>query len=152
MAEISTFNIDTGEVFIRALPGEDLSGWFLFTYDQSGNGSVPVEADAVDTSMPYVSDPDDGFIYYRQLLGPLSSPSGQRDALVLTDDTFSLVDVVGWGKDDDFDLIGGPGDGIRSVRAMATTLPGMDHGILTGHLGRPARHRITLNPYLRPVL
>ncbi len=124
MAEISTFNIDTGEVFIRALPGEDLSGWFLFTYDQSGNGSVPVEADVVDTSMPYVSDPDDGFIYYRQLLGPLSSPSGQRDALVLTDDTFSLVDVVGWGKDDDFDLIGGPGDGISISPGDGNYAPG----------------------------
>ena len=124
MADISSFNIDTGEVFIRALPEEDLSDWFLVQYDQSGNGSIPVDADLVDTSTPYVSDPDDGYIYYLQVLGPMSSPSGQRDALVLVDDTLAAVDVVGWGKDDDFDLIGGPGDGISINPGDGTYAPG----------------------------
>lgn len=124
MAEISSFNIDTGEVFIRTLPGEDLADWFLVQYNHSGNGSTPVDADRVDTSMPYVSEPDDGYIYYLQVLGPMSSPSGQRDALVLVDDTLTVVDAVGWGKDDDFDLIGGPGDGITISPGDGNYAPG----------------------------
>jgi hypothetical protein len=124
MADINSFNVDTGEVFIRALPSEDLSGWFVVSYNQKGNGSEPVGGQLVDTTMPYVTDPNDGYLYYLQVLGPLSSPSGQRNAIVLVDDAGSAADVVGWGKDQDFDLIGGPGDGIPINPGDGTYAPG----------------------------
>ena len=124
MADIYAFNIDTGEVFIRALPSEDLSGWSIISYNQKGNGSEPVDGQLVDTTMPYVTDPNDGYLYYLQVLGPLSSPSGQRSAIVLVDDSPAAIDAVGWGKDQDFDLIGGPGDGIPINPGDGTFAPG----------------------------
>lgn len=111
MAEIYSLNPDTGEAYIRALPGEDLSGWTIWTYDHSGNGSTPVGSVALDTSLAYAADPDDGYVYYLQQLGPLNTPSGQRDAIVLVDDSGNAVDTLGWGKDSSFDLGTGPGDG-----------------------------------------
>ncbi|MEP4702782.1 MAG: Hint domain-containing protein, partial [Parasphingorhabdus sp.] len=113
MADIYSFNGNTGSVFVRALPNEDLSGWSLIVYDQSGNGSAPVDGAAIDTSIPYGTDPSDGYVYYLQVLDPFNSPSGQRDALVLVDENGDATDAVGWGKDEEFDLIGGPGDGIE---------------------------------------
>ncbi|WP_171237212.1 Hint domain-containing protein [Ruegeria sp. HKCCA5763] len=124
MAEIYSVNTNTGEVFIRALPAEDVSGFFIGEYQQSGNGSGLVGLEPVATDMPYVAQPDDGFIYYRQVLGPLNSPSGQRDAIVLADSSGNPVDAVGWGKDSDFDLIGGPGDGIPINPGDGTYAPG----------------------------
>jgi Hint domain len=124
VADINSFNIETGTVFIRALPTEDLSGWQITSYNQKGNGSEPTSGQLVDTSMPYTTDPPDGYIYYRQELGPLSSSSGQRDALVLEDDNGSVVDAVGWGKDTDFDLDGGSGDGTTISPEDGTYAPG----------------------------
>ncbi len=124
MADIYSFNADTGTIFIRALPGDDLTGWSLASYQHSGNSSAPVDQEPVDTMMPYGFEPDDGFVYYRQELGPLSSPSDQRDAIVLMDETQTPIDVAGWGKDDDFDLIGGPADGIPINPGDGTYAPG----------------------------
>lgn len=36
MAELYSVNIETGTVFIKALPGEDLTGWFIGEYAQDG--------------------------------------------------------------------------------------------------------------------
>ncbi len=124
MAQIYSFNGETGEVFVRALVGEDLTGWTLIVYDQSGSGSAPVDGAVVDTSTPYGTDPSDGYVYYLQALDPFNSPSGQRDALVLVDDSGDPADVVGWGKDDDFDLIGGPGDGVEIDPGNGNYAPG----------------------------
>lgn len=124
MADIYSLNVDTGTVYIRALPGEDLSGWVIVSYGQSGNGSEPVDGNPVDTSTPYVADPLDGYYYYKQELGLLDGPSGQRHAIVLVDDEQDVIDTVGWGKDEDFPLVGGPGDGINISPGDGNYAPG----------------------------
>lgn len=111
MADIYSLNPDTGEVFIRALPSEDLTDWTVTTYVKSGGSSSAELTLAVGTSMPYVFDPDDGFVYYKQEYNVSFSPSDQRDAIALADDSGTLADVVGWGKDSNYNLVGGPAGG-----------------------------------------
>ena len=52
-------------------------------------------------------------VYYKQELGDITSSSNLRNALVLVDDGDDVVDSVGWGKKSNFELDGGPGDGVE---------------------------------------
>jgi hypothetical protein len=98
-----------GIVTIAATPGEDLSGWTLESYAKSGNTATFRDSGNVDFSNPQVSASDPSIVYFT---GNFALTTGnQRDAVALVDGNGSLVELVGWGNDNNFDLVGGTANG-----------------------------------------
>jgi hypothetical protein len=105
MAEIVSFNPGLGIVTIAATPGEDVSGWTFESYTRSGNFATFVGSGQVDTSDPLVSASDPSIVYYTSNFG-LALPN-QRSAVALVDGNGDLVEIVGWGNDRTFLMVGG---------------------------------------------
>ncbi|AVO37515.1 Hint domain-containing protein [Pukyongiella litopenaei] len=109
MAEIVSFNPNLGTVTIAAAPGEDISGWTFESYSKSGNTASYFASGAVDTSDPQVSASDPSVIYYTSSFG--LATGNQRDAVALVDENGNVVEIVGWGNDPSYALVGGSAGG-----------------------------------------
>lgn len=126
MATIVAFNATTGEVVIAATPDEDLSGFTIESYSQDANRASILESVPLDLSDPQVSASDPSLVYYTTtfVLPPSSPPL--RKAIALVDDTGDVVELVGWGRDRDFDLEGGSADG-ATVDGSGNTYAGREN-------------------------
>lgn len=109
MAVVVSFNPSSGIVTVAATFGEDLSGWTLESYSRSGSSATYRSNSPIDFSNPQVSASDPSVVYYTGTF-PLST-GNQRDAVALVDGAGNLVEIVGWGNDDTFTLIGGTAGG-----------------------------------------
>ncbi|WP_380057544.1 Hint domain-containing protein [Falsihalocynthiibacter sp. SS001] len=109
MAEIVSYNPSLGIITIAAAPGEDLSGWTFESYQKSGNTASFLGSGPVDLSDPQVSASDPSIIYYTSNFG--LTTGNQRDAVALVDDNGNLVEVIGWGNDANYILVGGSAGG-----------------------------------------
>lgn len=109
MAVVVSFNPSLGIVTVAAALGEDLSGWTLESYSKSGNSAAFHSNGPIDFSNPQISASDPSVVYYT---GSFALTTGnQRDAVAMVDGNGNLVEVVGWGNDNSFTLVGGTAGG-----------------------------------------
>ncbi len=113
MAYIYSFNADTGEVIVAAAPGEDLSGWTLQSYAQSGNQTSLLDSQPIDLGSAVYLDGQDPItlVYYSTQITLPAVNAGHRKAISLTDPDGSAVEVVGWGRDTNYRVSSGPAQG-----------------------------------------
>ncbi|MDE0588312.1 Hint domain-containing protein [Halocynthiibacter sp. C4] len=109
MAEVVSYNPTLGIITIAAAPGEDVSGWSFESYEKSGSHATFLGSGSVDFSDPQVSASDPSVVYYTSNFGLTTGNS--RDAVALIDGNGDLVEVIGWGNDSSYTLIGGTANG-----------------------------------------
>lgn len=97
-------------MIVAASPGDDLTGWRIQSYRQSGNGSALLSDVPIDLTDPQFS-PSTGLVYYTTSITLPPTTPAQRKAISLTDADGNLVELVGWGRDPSFPIQNGPAGG-----------------------------------------